>query len=91
MDDKLPITKLDGTNYSNWKFRIKLYLIHKECWRAIEPGTEVSNATDQKALAIIGLCIQDEQIMHIQHAETAKTARDALKNVKCVRRCWHGF
>ena len=81
MDDKLPITKLDGTNYSIWKFRIKWYLIHKECRRAIEPGTEVSNATDQKALAIIGLCIQDEQIVHIQHAETAKTAWDALKNV----------
>lgn len=81
MEEKLNIDKLDESNYSIWKFKLKLFLMQKECWRAVDPGTDQNDASNQKALAIIGLAVKDDQIVHIQSAETAKEACDSLKKV----------
>lgn len=81
MEEKLHIDKLNGENFNIWKFKIKLFLVHKECWSAIEASSTVTSSVDQKALAIIGLAIKDDQIVHVQNSKTAKEAWDALHEV----------
>ncbi len=54
--NKFDLEKLNGTNYGAWKFKARLYLIHKGLWGVIE-GNEVNESKDEKALAIIGLSI----------------------------------
>ena len=78
--DKMEFSKLSGDNYSAWKFKMKLLLIHKGYWKAVT-GEKVSEETDQKALAIIGLGVGDEQIIHIQDSETSKEAWDNLSKI----------
>lgn len=80
MEEKLHIEKLNGTNYNIWKFKVKLFMIHKDCWSAVDSTTALPQ-TDQKALAIIGLSVKDDQIVHIQSCKSAKEAWDALKMV----------
>lgn len=83
MDEKVHIDKLNGTNYAQWKFKVKLFLIHKSCWNAVETtdDSEPSENDIQKALAIIGLSVADNQIVHIQDCKTAKEAWRNLSNV----------
>lgn len=83
MNEKVHIDKLDGSNYMQWKFKVKLFLIHKGCWDAIEPREGVTSTTEniQKALAIIGLSVKDDQIVHIQDCTTALEAWNNLSTV----------
>ena len=83
MDEKVHIDKLDGTNYQQWKFKVKLFLIHKGYWNAFDPpaGTTATDAQFQKALAIVGLSVHDNRIVHIMDAKTAREAWLNLSNV----------
>lgn len=83
--DKVSITKLNGSNYQIWKFKMKLFLIKEEAWDVVEDNLPANPDAawckrNNKAMAWIGLLIDDNQMCHIRKAETAKAAWDALKN-----------
>lgn len=83
--DKISITKLNGSNYQIWKFKLKLLLIKEDVWDVVKDELpENPDAAwckrDGKAMAWIGLLIEDNQLCHITNAETAKAAWNALKN-----------
>lgn len=91
MDTKIQLAKLNNQNYSNWKFKIELLLIKEKVWNVIteDPPTTTATTTadtkwlekDQIARAIIGLNIEDNQLVHVRNEKTAKAAWNKLKSV----------
>ena len=83
--EKLQFTKLNGTNYQIWKFKMEMLLIDKEVWETIskerptQPNEEWLKK-DGKARALIGLMVEDNQLCHIRKEESAAGAWKALKN-----------
>lgn len=93
------ITKLNNSNYSNWKFRIELLLLKENLWKKVIVGrrpavipTSNANPTpknekdlsdwdeaDDQARGIIGLSVDDDQLLHIRNKKTAKEVWTALK------------
>ena len=91
-DFALKITKLNGSNYRNWAFNIRLYLESLDLFGHVD-GSAVSPAEDaadaikkafrsasKKAWTYICLAIEPEQQIHVRDTTTAKKAWDALKN-----------
>ncbi|CAG4914890.1 unnamed protein product [Colias eurytheme] len=77
----IPVEKLSGIeNYSNWKFQLKMLLIHEDLWDVVtEDKTEdVNDAAymkrSQKALAKICLSVKPSVFTHVRNAETARDA-----------------
>uniref|UniRef100_A0AAV1TZW8 DUF4219 domain-containing protein n=1 Tax=Peronospora matthiolae TaxID=2874970 RepID=A0AAV1TZW8_9STRA len=75
------VTLLDGTNYPLWAFMMKMYLISKGLWEAINATSGVSEAKKQQALASIVLNLSDTQIMHVITTDSAREAWGALARV----------
>jgi hypothetical protein len=73
------IKKLNDRNYSVWALQAKFALMSKGCWSAIEPGTDVNAAIDQKAKSFIGMYVEDHLLPIVDDANTAKEAWDAFK------------
>jgi hypothetical protein len=73
------ITKLNDRNYSVWALQSKFALMNKGYWNAIDPGTDVSPAIDQKAKAMIGMTVEDHLLPLVDNAKTAKEAWDTFK------------
>lgn len=77
--------KLNGiSNYGNWKFLMRMYLIHEDLWDCIEENSQgVPKVTDerkqQKALAKICLMVQPSSFSHVRNA---LTGHGAWKNLK---------
>ena len=88
----LKITKLNGSNYRNWAFNIRLYLESLGLYghvdeSAVSPGEGATDTVKQafrtaskKAWTYICLAIEPEQQIHIRDTTTAKEAWDTLKN-----------
>jgi len=77
----LPEAKhLDGTNYGDWKFWMKNFLIDAGLWRCIAPreGQEIDPDLDLRALAKINLSLKPCAAKITKKCETAKAAWDAL-------------
>lgn len=77
--------KLNGSNYDNWSFRMKLLLTKEGNWTAVadakpEPVTDAWRTKDEQALASIGLAVEDNQLIHIRKAKSAAEAWNALEN-----------
>jgi transposase InsO family protein len=79
------IEKLDGTNFSSWKFRLKMVLIDRNLWDIVDgtesrPGPEDLTALgsftkkDNQALAQIALTVSNAQLVHIRNASSARDA-----------------
>jgi flavodoxin len=85
--EKYGVKKLDTDNYAVWAYKMKLLLTIKDYWKAIEgvEGEEVSVEEDAKALALVGLCVEDHHLPTIEKCQTAKEAWDALKRVYSAR------
>lgn len=90
---KTTIAKLNNENYFTWKFRVELLLIKDEVWHVVEKPAPVLSADrsnqstvdawkkcDDKARAMIGLLVEDNQLNHIRNKATAKQWWDALKD-----------
>uniref|UniRef100_A0A5S6QF98 DUF4219 domain-containing protein n=1 Tax=Trichuris muris TaxID=70415 RepID=A0A5S6QF98_TRIMR len=72
----LPESKhLDGSNYSDWKFAMKNYLVDSGLWQCVE-GANVDEELDQRALAKINLSIKSCAWAEVRKARTAKEAWD---------------
>ena len=84
------IERLNGENWSTWKFQMKHLLLTKDLWN-ITQGTEQLSATanedaiaefdtrSQKAFSTIVMSISPAQLYLITSCESAKDAWDNLK------------
>lgn len=79
---QLAFEKLDGReSYNNWKFGMKMALIHENLWCTIE-GYPENDATqesekkrrDQKALAKICLMVKPCAYAYVRSAKSAREA-----------------
>ncbi|RPA84565.1 hypothetical protein BJ508DRAFT_303672 [Ascobolus immersus RN42] len=75
------------TNYSAWKYRLIQLLKAEGVWQLVEDGpvdgtAQAANnqAEDQRALLIISLTIDDQEIKHISGCKSARDAWFALRN-----------
>ncbi|GBN76739.1 Retrovirus-related Pol polyprotein from transposon TNT 1-94 [Araneus ventricosus] len=80
------IVKLNANNYSVWKFKMEMILIKEDLFHLIEDDTpsqpdEKYIKKDRQARAIINLCIEDSQIIHIKYETTAKATWNKLKTI----------
>ena len=78
------VQKLNGDNYSIWSQKMELLLIREDLWDVVKENapTPIDTAwakKDDRARATIGLLIKDNQLVHIQDAESAKAAWTKLK------------
>jgi hypothetical protein len=73
------ISKLNDRNYSVWALQSKFAMMNKGCWSAIDPGTDVSPAIEQKAKSMIGMTVEDHLLPLVDHAKSAKEAWDTFK------------
>ena len=90
-DEKWSIEKLDGSNWTTWKFQMRHLLLAKGLWGYVD-GTEVlgEGATaqvhaefqkkSQKAFSTIVMAISSSQLYLITSFEQPKDAWDALRN-----------
>lgn len=89
---KTTITKLNNENYFTWKFKMELLLIKDEVWHVIsgtpmtlssdrsnQAAVDVWKKSDDKARAMIGLLVEDNQLSHIRSKTTAKQMWETLK------------
>ena len=80
--DKLAVTKLDVDNYATWSTSMKWLLITKGLWGPVDkPKDYVDKEEDQKALALIGLSVQDHHQSTLAKCTTASEAWLALQAV----------
>lgn len=82
------ICKLNGVNYQTWKFKLKLLLTKEGLWDVVEDGVPALPAMtadwkmkDGKAKAVIGLLVEDSELITIKNLSFAKHYWDALKEV----------
>ncbi|KAG6617006.1 Retrovirus-related Pol polyprotein from transposon TNT 1-94 [Phytophthora cinnamomi] len=78
-DTKFKVEPFDGSNYSLWSYKMKMYLMSKGLWDAVSGEAEVASAKEQQAHAAIVLNLNDSQLMHVVTSKTAKEAWDTLK------------
>lgn len=75
------VEKLTGvSNYTSWKFTMRMLLILEGLWGVIE-GTDADAARDQRALARICLAVSSSLIQYVRNATTAKEAWQKLEKV----------
>lgn len=79
------IERLNVDNYATWSTRMRLFLVSQGLWTAVKgqlsADSEADSKADDKALALIGLSVQDHHLTTIASCETAKQAWDALEAV----------
>lgn len=88
METKVHLSKLNNTNFFNWKFKLELLLIKEKVWHTISKETPTGLALtekwseqDETARALIGLNVEDTQLIYIRNAKSAKEAWKNLKEI----------
>ncbi|XP_062710258.1 copia protein isoform X1 [Aedes albopictus] len=83
---KVALDRLNDTNWSTWRFRMELLLMREDLWTIVKDPkpdpvdvTSAWNRKDEKARALIGLALEDSQLVHIMKATTAKDMWEKLK------------
>ena len=91
-DFLLKITKLNGANYRNWTFNIRLYLesmdlfghadgsVENPAEDASEQVREAFRSASKKAWTYICLAVEPEQQIHVRDTSTAKELMGCSKN-----------
>lgn len=84
MEKSLVIEKLNNQNFMTWSFKMKMYLIKEGCWKAVSGETEGILARDveaqnEKALSLIVLTVENDQIVLVRSAKTGAEAWNILK------------
>ena len=90
-EDKWAIDKLDGTNWSTWKFQVRHLLLAKGLWKYVDGSTELAqdadanarqefNKNSQIAQSNIVLRLKTSQLYLVTSCTTPKDARNALRN-----------
>ena len=82
---KFSIEKLDVENFPTWRVKMKYVLINKGVYKAVELGDDavdvVDKEMDQKAMALIGLHVQDHNLHILEESTSAKDAWIRLENI----------
>ena len=90
-DEKWTIEKLNGANWSTWKFQMKQLLLAKELWGMVD-GTETLAADaeaavrtefqkkSQKEFSMLVLVIGTSQLYLVTSCETPKDTWDVLRS-----------
>lgn len=73
------IDVLDVDNYATWAVRMRMLLIHKGLWEAVEDD-QVDKEKSQKALALIVLNVADHHLSTVGACATAREAWKALES-----------
>lgn len=89
MDKELSlITKLNNSNYFHWKQKMEMLLLKENLWETTfeERPNESQNLSEwdkknNQARGLIGLSIENTQLIHIKDKRTAKDMWTALKEV----------
>lgn len=81
---RVSIAKLNNENYQLWKLKMELLLINEDLWDTVinDPPDNLSETwhkRDNKALATIGLLVEDNRLIYVRQASTVKQAWDSLK------------
>lgn len=76
--------KLNDQNYGIWKFKMRLLLTREKLLQVVtQPKPENANAEwiskDEKAQALIGLALEDSQLIHVIQLTSSKAMWDALQ------------
>jgi transposase InsO family protein len=79
--EKIAVEKLDVDNYATWSTRMKFLLVSKGLWTPVTGVAPVDTASDQKALALIGLCVRDHHLTTLASSNTSKEAWEALESI----------
>lgn len=85
-DAKVSLDKLNDANYEVWKFKMELLLMKEDLLDIViktkpESVTPEWSAKDGKARAMIGLAVEDSQLVHIIRKQSAKEMWDTLKQI----------
>src|SRR4051812_26137853 len=84
------IERLNGTNYSLWKFRMRMILIKEKTWDVTSgkmtaptdaKALKAWTTRDQDALASICLAVSDSEMSHLTKCETAFEAWMKLQSI----------
>lgn len=87
------IQQFDGTNFSNWKYRVGILLDEKGLRKYIEKSLETiltevdpakrveANTEEKKCISILVQSIHDSQLEYVREKTTAKDMYDALVSV----------
>ena len=80
-EQKKVFDKLIAKNYTNWSYRMKLYLQKEKCWEVINLKQRPTNITqrkwtemEQNASYHIGVLIEDTQLPFIKRTNSAREA-----------------
>lgn len=88
-DRGVAFDKLNNNNYMTWSFKMRMYLIKEGCWNVV--GGPVNADADaeedevdldrqgQKALAIISLMVDDDQLVLLRNAANGMEAWNSLR------------
>ena len=80
-NDSAPkLEPFNGTNYTLWAFKMKMYLMSKGLWEAVDGGSTTA-AKEKQAHAAIVLNLSDTQLMHVVRTESARDAWIALAQI----------
>uniref|UniRef100_A0AAV1THX7 DUF4219 domain-containing protein n=1 Tax=Peronospora matthiolae TaxID=2874970 RepID=A0AAV1THX7_9STRA len=71
----------NGTNYTLWAFKMKVFLMSKGLWDAVNGGAAVTAAQEQQAHAAIVLNLSYAQLLHVVCTENARDEWSALARV----------
>ena len=82
---KTSFAKLNADNYHLWKFKLELVLRKEGLWNLViddvpAAPNDVWKRKNEEAIVIIGLSIEDNQLMLIKKARSAHEAWDILRN-----------
>lgn len=77
-DSVLSFPRLDATNYPVWAQRMEYLLVHRGLWAAVEKEEHANSA---KALALIGLHVEDAYLSTLAKCDGAHDAWETLKAV----------
>ena len=77
--DKVRIEPLTVSNYALWSARIKQFLIYKDLWEGVDPGTNARKSSQAKA--IIGLHVSPEYVLTVEDLGSAKEVWDYFREL----------
>lgn len=82
------IVKLNNTNWTSWKYRMGMILIKEDLWETIDEfppddadALPIWRKRERKARAIIGLSVEDNQLIYIRNCTTSRDTWSELCKV----------
>lgn len=85
-ETKITFDRLNDFNWPTWRFRMELMLMREDIWSTVkDPKPDPADMTsawtrrDEKARALIGLALEDNQLSHIMDAGSARDVGQAQR------------